>query len=57
MDAEGDKGNRKPNTVWGNDAPQRPATANVSAPPAPRRQDAGLTQDGQLLEAGYGHGV
>ncbi len=40
------------------DGAHRPLAApGVSAQAPARRQDARLSQDGQLLEAGYGHGV
>ena len=56
MDAEGDKGQKKQNIVWGPDAPERPPAPAAAAQPPARRQDA-LAPDGQLVEAGYGHGV
>jgi hypothetical protein len=45
------------NIVWGtSDRAQRPQAPLAATSPA-RRPDARLTQDGQLAEAGYGHGV
>jgi hypothetical protein len=40
------------------DGARRTLAAPAAGAPAPsRRQDATLSQDGQILEAGYGHGV
>ncbi len=57
--ADGQNGERDQNIVWGtaNGSQQAPAATGVVVPGPGRRPDAGLTQDGQLVEAGYGHGV
>ena len=57
--ADGQTGQQDQNIVWGtSEAGQRSTVPKAVTTPAPaRRPDAGLTQDGQQVEAGYGHGV
>jgi hypothetical protein len=56
--ADGQNGQQDQNIVWGTSKAGQHSTVPkaVTAPAPARRPDAGLTQDGQLVEAGYGHG-
>ncbi len=57
IDRDGTAG--KTNVVWSTAEPaQRPVAAPGATAPAPAlRLDSKLSDDGQQVEAGYGHGV
>jgi hypothetical protein len=58
-DIDGDGTAGKKNVAWGTAEPaQRPVVAPGATAAAPAlRRDSKLSDDGQQVEAGYGHGV